>query len=226
MTEDNRLLDVIDELTQPSRVKVIQDGAVGSGLEGQQTVTIEMPPLLEQLQEAIKGTIGIGGSGSLKSERNLLDGDALYKFVMISTLIEDWARVAKAEITKGDPGATLRAWYVRYQQTAHEPASDRFYESKMNGWVAQIKAKLDPPRVKDLPDRCPVCDADTWWNPNDKQQYLRPLVIEYRETGADLIQQARAMCRACAQVWSVRELAFALEEPGLTLEQKAGQSAV
>jgi hypothetical protein len=208
----NTLLDAVDALTLTIRRKVIQDGPPGSGLAGQNTVTIELPSLLDQLDDAIRGTIGIGGSGSLASERNMLDADALYRLVLITTLINDWARAAKAEVTKADAGKTLRAWYVKYTQTQHEPAVDRFHIRKLVGWAEQITQKLDPANVWDLPDPCPVCGNGTWWNPADKTEYLRPLVIEYRPNGPDTIQKARGLCRACAQVWSVRELAYEIEQ--------------
>jgi hypothetical protein len=205
------LLDNIDLLTLPHRTKVIQDGPIGSGLAGQQTVTVTLPPLLQQLDDAIRGTIGIGGSGSLASQRSMLDGDALFRFAKISSTIKEWARMVGATITADDAGKTLRAWYVRYTATIHELESERFYEKETAGWVASINAKFNQPRIHDLPDPCPLCGASSWFNPSDGQEYLRPLIVEYRETGPNLIQEAKAICRACATVWGVRELAYAIE---------------
>jgi hypothetical protein len=206
------LLDNIDKLTQPNRSKIIQDGPVGSGLAGQKTVTVELPSLLDQLEAAIRGTIGIGGSGSLPNERNMLDADALYRFVMIKTAIGDWAAHVKSTVHVGDPSGTLRAWYVKYTQQHRELESVRYYLGKTSGWIYQIEAKLDPPRVRELPDRCPECQADSWWNPSDKHRYLHPLIVEYRPTGPNMIQEAKARCRACATEWAVRQLAYELEQ--------------
>ena len=98
MSDDNYLLLAMESLADPIRTKIIQDGPVGSGLAGQRTVTVTLPCLLQQLNEAIAGTIGIGGSGSLPWTRNMLDADALHRFVTINTTISSWARCAKRTI--------------------------------------------------------------------------------------------------------------------------------
>jgi hypothetical protein len=212
MSDDREspLLEALEALTDPVRTKLIQDGAVGSGLAGQKTVTVELPPLLTQLEEAIRGTIGIGGSGSLAHQRNMLDADALLRFSQISSQIMDWARMAGASVTKGNPVATLRAWYAKFTAGSH--SSEVWHTGMMLGWAEQIKEKLDPPRVWDLPDACPVCNASTWTNPTDEQTYLRPLVVEYKPDGPNVIQDAKALCRSCKTVWGVRQLAFELEQ--------------
>jgi len=211
-TETNYLLDALDALTKPIRTKVVQDGPIGSGLAGSQVAKVELPPLLTQLEEAIRGTIGIGGSGSLPNQRNVLDADALYRFSLISSTIRDWARMAGAVVTPDDAVVTLRDWYVAYSAKSLTLDAEKFYTRQMTGWAKQITDKLNPPRVWDLPDACPVCGSTTYWSKATAEEYPRPLVVEYHETGADLIQQARALCRACEQVWSVRELAYALEQ--------------
>ena len=221
MTEDNYLLLAMEALVDPVRSKVIQDGPVGSGLAGQKTVTVELPCLLRQLNEAIGGTIGIGGSGSLPWTRNMLDADALFRFMKINSTIKEWARMVGAQITPDEAWTTLRAWYVAYNAQPHTEAQDGFYASQMRGWAEQIRQKFQPVRTWDLPGACPVCEAETWWSKATREEYKFPLIVEYNETGPDLIQQARAMCRACEQVWTVRELAFALE----SVEQTMGESA-
>jgi hypothetical protein len=105
---DNPLLVAVEELTKPQRSKVMQEAVLR---------TVELPPLLIQLRDAIAGSIGIGGSGSLANERNMLDGDALYRFSLISSTIGDWARMAGSTAAKNDPVATLQSWYVAYTQS-------------------------------------------------------------------------------------------------------------
>jgi hypothetical protein len=197
------LLDEIDRLTTSQRSKVMQEAG---------TATVELPPLLTQLEDAVAGTIGIGGSGSLPNERNVLDSDALEKFLRIKSLIRDWALSVQSVVYPEDPARTLRAWYVKYTAAERELASVRFYTGKAKSWVFQIEAKLDPPRIRELPDRCPDCHAFEWWNPADKHRYLHPLIVEYRPTGADMIQQALARCRACEKTWGVRQLAYEIEQ--------------
>lgn len=211
----NELLEALEALTNPVRTKVIQDGPVGQLVAGQHVATVELPPLLHQLVEAIGGSIGIGGSASLANERNMLDADALYKFTLINTQVTDWARMAGATITRGDPTATLRSWYVAYAASRPELASERFYTSKMRQWATQIEDKLDPARVRELPDRCPDCRAASWFNPADKLEYLHPLVIHYKPHGPDMVQDAKTSCRACGSTWGVRQLAYEIEQAHL-----------
>jgi len=209
---DDLLLLAVEALTKPVVSKVIQDGPLGTGLAGQKTVTVKLPSLLEQLEAAIRGTIGIGGSGSLANERNMLDADALYRMVKIATLVHQWAHSFHAEITKGDVSKTLTAWYIKYRATSPTVASERFYLNKMNAWADEIRTKLNPAKVLLQPGTCPVCGNDTWWSKSTHEEYKYPLIIEYHEIGANLVQEAKAMCRACEQVWTVRELAYALEQ--------------
>lgn len=214
MTTDeqrNYLLDAVDDLTKPVVSKVIQDGPIGSGLDGAKVVRVELPSLLDQLKDAIGGTVGIGGSKSLANERSMLDADALYRFALISSMIGEWTRMLGATITPDDPAKTLRAWYSKYEDKT-AGAGERFYTAKMKAWKSQIEAKLNPARIRELPDACPVCGASDWWDPADKMRYLHPLIIKYRQTDADMIQQAEALCRACEQVWGVRQLAYELEQ--------------
>lgn len=209
-TDENRnyLLESVEALANPVVNKVMQDGPIGSGLAGSQLVRVELPPLLVQLDEAIRGTIGIGGSGSLASQRNMLDSDALARFSQISSTIKDWCRTVHVRPT-ADAAPNLKLWYAAFHGTE---AASKFYESQLNSWRGQIAQKLDPPKVWLQPGSCPVCAAETWWSKSTHEEYKFPLVVEYHETGPNLIQEARAMCRACEQVWSVRELAYLLEQ--------------
>jgi hypothetical protein len=212
--DTNHLLEAMEALVNPVRTKVLQDGPIGSGLAGQRTVTIELPSLLGQLNNAVHESMGVGGSASLPWERNILDADALYRFIRISTTIKDWARMKDARVVSDDPALTLRSWYVEYTKYPTEDGRDKFYINQMRGWASQIKTKLNPARIRDLPDACPQddCGAKVWFNPADKMPYMRPLIVTYHEIGPNLIQEAKASCRACGMEWGVRELAYALEQ--------------
>jgi hypothetical protein len=145
--DTNPLRKAVNALTQPVRSKVIQDPPPGLGWELSHTVTVELPPLLTQLEEAIRGSIGVGGSGSLANERNMLDGDALYRFTLISTTIRDWARIVGAKVDKQSPANTLRSWFVLFQQNRNSLEVERSYVKQLTAWANQIDAKLNPPRV-------------------------------------------------------------------------------
>lgn len=206
----DHLLESLDSLTKPVVTKIRQDLVLTGHTTGVGTHTVTMPPLLVQLQEAIGGSIGIGGSKGLPSERNMLDGDALLKFMTISSTITDWCRGVKAEPAKGDPALTLRRWFVNYRQVPRP--SEKFHQRKMDSWRNLIEEKLDPPRTRELKDvACPNCEAKDWWNPADKLRYLHPLRVDYRPTGPDMIQQAVAKCLACEKTWGVRQLQYEIE---------------
>ena len=208
--QTNRLLDAVDDLTKSSRTLVVQ-GYTGS--------RVEHPSLLEQLENAIYATIGIGGSGSLANERNVLDGDALYEFSKITTLVQSWAQTAGVAYRHGARTSDLlRAWYVKHTESNPSEEVDGFHLKQLRKWAGMIRAKLDPPKQKDLPDACPVCLSSTFWK--EGQQYPRPLVIHYRE-GDDLVNGAIGLCRACEQVWGARELAYAIEEAERTGKETA-----
>jgi hypothetical protein len=202
------LLDAVDDLTLDQRRKERQEVIRHGHVIGHQRVDITLPPLLTQLAEAIRGTIGAGSSGSLSSERNLLDADALFKFIQIDAQIRDWCRGLKILPSK-DPADNLRAWYVARLTHTHEAEDDSYHIKKLGQWAGQIRSKLDPWRERELPDECPACGAKSWWR--DGAEYFRPLIIKYKPTGPDLIQEARCLCRACEQTWGVRELAYELE---------------
>lgn len=209
MSDVNPLLEAVEALTKPVRRKVIQDGPVGSGLEGQKVVSVELPPLMEQLDEAIRSSIGGSSRGaSLAFEGAVLNTGALFTAMKISTQIQDWCRMVKVKPVKNST-ADLRAWYAARQAT--RPESDDWHTRQLHKWAGQIRGLLDPPRERDLPDACPVCGATEFWDPKTGTKYLRPLVIQYRPSDADMLQQAKALCKACEQVWSVRELAWELE---------------
>jgi len=200
----NPLLEAVEALTKPIRSKVMQ-GAV--------TSKVELPPLIVQLEQAIRGSIvGIGGSGSLANERNVLDGDALFRFMKISTTIKEWSRMAGSTITADDMGKTLTAWFLAYTSKPVTIEQERFYVNQMEGWARAIIDKLNPKVTLLLSEQCPVCEAKTWWNSSDRLEYTHPLISQYPQDSEDPVNDATAMCRACAQVWTARELAYALEE--------------
>jgi hypothetical protein len=105
----------------------------------------------------------------------------------------------------------LRHWYTTTLATGLTEAQERFHTDMMRRWVGFIRGHLDPTREMDLPWACPICGADTWWSKGE--EFSRPLVVRYQPEGADMVQRARALCRACERVWGVRELAYLIEHP-------------
>lgn len=207
---ENPLLLALEALTDPVRTKVIQDGPVGSGLEGQKTVQVVLPSLLTQLDDSIRSSLGSGSAGGkLAFEGAILNTAALFTAMKISSQIRDWCVIVRVVPVK-DSAKDLRAWYVARMGKAQDDSLERAQVKQLHSWAAQIRALLDPPRERDLEDPCPTCEARTWWR--DGAEYFRPLVIQYRPIGANTIEEAKGTCRACGQVWGVRQLAFELEQ--------------
>ena len=202
MTTD--LLDALDALTKSRTTKTVQEK------NGITCVSpVELPSLLDRLEDAIRGTVGIGGGGSLPNERNMLNAGNLYTAVMITTMVKEWARGAGIVTRPADtPAPLLRSWYVLFSQTERYREDHSFYLRKMQGWAKQIEALFDPPRTRDLPDECPLCGAGTWWK--DGNEYRRPLLLTFHD-GPEMIETGKGECRACEAVFGIRELSYAID---------------
>jgi hypothetical protein len=199
------LLNAVDDLTLPRRTKVMQDD---------KTVTIELPGLLQQLEQAIRGSSNTDtGSGSLANERNPINVDALWKAATINAAIRDWCRLVNVDARPPDkPWELLSRWYVAYTLRNPEEDAGRFYFGQCTKWAHEIEAMLDPPKQLELPDPCPYCGAGEWVNESDGLKYGRPLIIQYKADAPDLVGDAKVLCRACRNVWGAREVAYAIEQ--------------
>ena len=197
------LLEAVDALTQPRKSKVVQEkGGITC------TSPVELPSLLEQLQLSIQSSMGGSTSGaSLAFEGAPLNTAALFEAMKITSQIGDWCRGVKIIPTR-EPADDLRAWYVATLAINQSPEVETSHIRQLGKWANTIESLLDRPREKDLPDACPVCEASEWWK--DGVRYYRPLIIRYRPD--EPVGNASAMCRACAETWNARELAFALEQ--------------
>lgn len=208
MTELTELLDAVDSLTKPA---VLHHTIADSRF----TCVVYDTPLLDRLQNEIRFSLSREGSKSLPNQRVPINSGALMLFMRISSQITDWAHDAKATVHKGDPGRTLRSWYVAWTQTEREAGSVAGRVRLLTGWEASIRREIEPPRQKDLPDPCPSCGASEWWR--DGESYPRPLVVESpRNPDRSLIDESTAHCRACDKRWGARELAYELEQIGET----------
>lgn len=201
--EPNELLDAVDALTKPGVLHhTIQDSRF--------TCVVYDTPLLDRLENEIRFSLSREGSKSLPNQRVPINSGALMLFMRISSQITDWAHGVKSTVHKGDPSRTLRSWYVAFTQTRREHDAIAGRARILHNWGAAIRREIEPPRQKDLPDPCPACGASEWWR--DGERYPRPLVVESpRNPEKNLIDESRALCRACERVWTARELAYELE---------------
>jgi hypothetical protein len=200
------LLYAVEALTKPQTSAVIQTNDAGITCKTRSV----LPSLLDQLEAAIRSSMGgeVTSGASLAFEGSPLNIAALYEAVKITSQIGDWCRGAGLVATR-DPVHDLKAWHVA--TLARVGWDDSANVKQLQKWAHTIESLLDPPREKSLPDSCPVCGAGEWWR--DGERFTRPLVIRYRT--ADPAGKATALCRACAQVWNARELAYAIEQAEL-----------
>lgn len=220
MTTD--LLEAVDALTKPSTEKHLQDvyeteledgrpkldesGNVVRRIVGTRKVTVVNDPPLVRLQQAITSSISrAGGGGTDKHARNLLDSDALFEFMKITSTITDWCAIVKIRATR-NPAQDLRRWYAA--RLATNPTNDDFYIRKLDSWSALIRAKLSKPLWWEVKDPCPTCHYSTWIDiatTTDDQEIEvernRPVVVEYWPDSVDVLATATATCRRCGKEW-------------------------
>lgn len=238
MTETDPLLEAVEALTKPNRRKQLQDiiqGYTTTDLDGvthehqrtvgTQKVTVELPPLLDLLDDAIQSSMGGSTKGAaLASESIPLNSSALFEAMKISSIVRDWCRLTKKVIPGKHTAKNLSAWYVATRAGQPTPEEDDRHAVTLRKWASTIRVMLDPWREKDLPDPCPMCGATEWWDPNDPptaggpgKGRPRPLIIRYRP-GPDMIEKGYGLCRACEEVFGVRELKYAIEQAALVDE--------
>lgn len=198
------LLDAVEALTKPTKTRVIQTNDAGITC----TSDAETPSLLDQLQAAIKSSMGGSTSGaSLAFEGAPLNTTALFEAMKIATQIGDWCRNLGAPVTK-NLATDIGAWYVA--TLARTAWDDSFHVMMLRRWAGTIASILDPPREKYLPDPCPKCGETDFWKGGELFKF--PLIVRYRGDDPGMVDNGKATCRACEATWSVRELAYELEE--------------
>lgn len=182
------LLDAVDDLTLPKPVKVPTD-------DGHTWATEDA--LLVQLREAVSSSLNSGsGAGGSPWTRNMLDGDALYRAAIITSTIGDWCRMAGAKVTR-DAVVDLRAWHAAF--LAHDDPGE-FYVAQMGAWASQIRTMCNPPKSVEITAPCPLCGQGEYTN-DMGERVKNPLVLTYRPEGGSIWQDAKALCRACSEVW-------------------------
>lgn len=195
MTDDRTLLDAVDDLTL-DRIESFDQTT--DQREFIRKHNVRHDPLLDQLESAISASMGNDGGSKAAAarERALIDGDALYRFVQISSEIHDWCRMRKLEFRRTDRLADLlRRWYTA--TLSGEQIAEDFYIRRCASWKALIETKLDPPRRREVTEPCPVCEASTWTD-EDGQKLPHPILVTNRDEAHDT---TAATCRACQASW-------------------------
>lgn len=161
-----------------------------------------LPSLLDQLEQAVTSTMGgQGNSASLKNTRQVIDSEALHLFLRIKSQITDWCRMVGIRAGK-DAAENLMLW-----SDAIEVEDGTFYARMMRDWAKLIRAKLDPPKRREILHPCVVCNATVWVD-EDGDTRPHPLEVSYRPGEGEI----RVLCRACKNVWEGADAAKELGE--------------
>ena len=227
--------EAVDALSLPRIAKVIQSN------EDEQWVTeLRHEPLLIQLRDAVVGGVGKHAGSSPGNERIPFDSSALELFDHISKTINGWYLAVPVPRTHMVISDRLRAWYVHHANLVRGGRVSREVDDEatrtLNGWVTQITAKFDPPTILELrhlvtvgkrqvhkPAQCPMeaCGAEWAMNPATGER-ITALVVEYREIGAETLDEAVGICRSCGTEWRGR---FALRSLRYQLDQQHATEA-
>ncbi|WP_223690096.1 DUF7341 domain-containing protein [Leifsonia poae] len=204
------LLDAIEALTKPIRVKVPQIDDAGQHIK---TWTITHDSLLDQFRAAvIPSTNTAAGSSALASTRNMLDSTALYEYSKIASATGDWCRLVGRTATR-DAKENLTHWYPAFQAEYPEPDVTKWYLTELRQWANLIREHLDPPRRRSITYPCPVCGKTSWIGA-DGDGGTWPLELQYRVDDSNEPVIERVICRACEPhtIWPTRDAARELLE--------------
>lgn len=214
MTETDPLLAAVEALTKPVIDHVAQRTDSGRWVR---TITVEHPPLLQQMHDAVTPSGGNDGNSKIASpaERAVLDVTALYEYVKITSQIRDWVRIAGGTPDR-DPIVNLQRWHMLTQAVPDFDGTG--YTRRLHGWAHHIRAMLDKPRSFTIPGACPVCGATSWGDAiNGGGTHV--IKVEYRlDDDGQTPKDHSALCQSCRTVWdghdAVVELADELNEKG------------
>ncbi|AAT88200.1 hypothetical protein Lxx01160 [Leifsonia xyli subsp. xyli str. CTCB07] len=99
--------------------------------------TVEHPPLLKQMREAVWPSTGNdGNSKSSPQERALADNSMLFAYVTINAAIADWVRMAGGKPTRY-PIPNLNQWARLHMSDPDR--DDDWYVRMLHGWAYTIR---------------------------------------------------------------------------------------
>jgi hypothetical protein len=152
LTEDqNYLLDAVDALTLPRKVRFVQVNNAGISCVSEH----QHESLIEWLRDAIAGNIGSHDGGSSDPTTRIpFDPNALALYERIEHKIGEWYVLRTGKPPGLLPEQNLREWYRHY---AAGEGRDRYHEAvldalgveltrQLSSWARQITAMSDPPK--------------------------------------------------------------------------------
>lgn len=207
MSEVDPLLEAVEALTKPVIEHMVQIGDDGKWLRAH---TIEHPPLLRQIADAVTPLSSVTGPGTpaLPSERSPIDLHMLYEYSKIFSQIRSWCHKAGVPVTRPphvDVVADLDAWAA----TRGRAEVEGFYVKQLRKWADLIRDLLNPGESFEADYPCPVCGA-TEWGDFIMGGSTRAILVTYAKDDAGHIRNERALCRPCSTVWEGHEAVWEL----------------
>ncbi len=192
------LLAAVDMLTK-ERVEEIFQSSDGRTWR----TKITSPALIKQLRDSIVSTVGTHPvGGTLPNQRSVLDSDSYerYKKMVSSIGVLYGGQTAASQFPT--PEQNLRIWYIgvsnQYRVGKISDTNLKNYVRLLEGWVAMIDNKLNPPETLDIIAPCPVCLA-IWAEEGGER--VRAIQIVYRLGIDRSVSSTRGKCRACSAAW-------------------------
>lgn len=230
----SELLDIIDELTQPTMIANWQHEHVHTWInvaaEGEEPdlvceweaahekptvdglVRHEQPALIDWLQKAVSSSVGKGkGGGKAARERTPLDISAFSLLEEIDGRVRSW--MLDYGDTRGELKRLLRAWYVKFNAVPREEADERRHFGIVAGWRQRIADLMDSPTPVEITSPCPAC-GQVWVTRGfgGDAESIRALWAIWREKPED----SQASCQGCGKTWhgvsQMRSLRIAIDE--------------
>ncbi|MCS4278016.1 hypothetical protein M2390_003236 [Mycetocola sp. BIGb0189] len=184
------LAEAVASVTLPVTTKVFTESG---GLH-----TVELPCLLEQIQDAVvsSGKDSAGGGGGATTG-SVLNSAAFDEATYIRRVIGSW-RTDLGLKRIPELVQALTDWHMVFTRTSGD--HDLFIR-EIQSWAVKIKQILDPPKRLEIVGPCPVC-LETHFVNEEGNPTANPVIIEYpREMGG--LDEARAHCRNpdCGHTW-------------------------
>lgn len=147
------LLDALDSLTRPKRVRFIEWQEDGSTVMHTST----HDSLLVMLERAKAGGIGSHDSGPADGPKWPINSGALMLFTGIEQTAAEWFRSLSDEPSHADPATNLRQWFILWRAAhGNQPGDveeERHATRVLGGWAYRIESMFDPPNRLELTGR-------------------------------------------------------------------------
>lgn len=198
--------DLRDELTNAVDILIrhrVEEITQGEGDKARKAYVLA-PALLKQLRNAIVSTVGAHpNSGTLPSQRNVLDSDAYETYTRISAAIVKLYGERTAAVPFNTPEQNLAIWHdktvVDYSHGRISDSNIIQYVVLVENWVRQIDDKLNPPHTIELLSPCPYCKEE--WVIS-RVGRARALQVVYRLGINGDISSTYGHCLGCAKRWN------------------------